>query len=81
MQRFQLTDIQADYILIPLRQLARLEEIKIRGEQEELHRKKRIRIIAWIRCSLKNLSKRAKSQRWNTAMTAQTLRHLVKKIY
>ncbi|MEE1925093.1 DNA topoisomerase IV subunit A [Pseudomonas sp. 148P] len=35
--RFDLTEIQADYILeTRLRQLARLEEMKIRGEQEEL---------------------------------------------
>ncbi|MCY1355394.1 DNA topoisomerase 4 subunit A [compost metagenome] len=37
MERFALTEIQADYILdTRLRQLARLEEMKIRGEQEEL---------------------------------------------
>ncbi len=37
MARFGLSDIQADYILdTRLRQLARLEEMKIRGEQEEL---------------------------------------------
>lgn len=36
-ERFELTDIQADYILdTRLRQLARLEEMKIRGEQDEL---------------------------------------------
>ncbi|WP_010488422.1 DNA topoisomerase IV subunit A [Pseudomonas sp. S9] len=36
-ERFALTDIQADYILdTRLRQLARLEEMKIRGEQDEL---------------------------------------------
>lgn len=35
--RFKLTDDQADYILdTKLRQLARLEEMKIRGEQDEL---------------------------------------------
>ncbi|MDU9391796.1 DNA topoisomerase IV subunit A [Pseudomonas sp. zfem002] len=35
--RFELTEIQAEYILeTRLRQLARLEEMKIRGEQEEL---------------------------------------------
>ncbi|MBF8727575.1 DNA topoisomerase IV subunit A [Pseudomonas putida] len=35
--RFNLTEIQADYILeTRLRQLARLEEMKIRGEQDEL---------------------------------------------
>ncbi len=37
MARFGLTDVQADYILdTKLRQLARLEEMKIRAEQEEL---------------------------------------------
>jgi len=37
MKRFKLTDEQADYILdTKLRQLARLEEMKIRAEQEEL---------------------------------------------
>ncbi|MFI8480510.1 DNA topoisomerase IV subunit A [Pseudomonas sp. NPDC078700] len=36
-ERFELSDIQADYILdTRLRQLARLEEMKIRGEQDEL---------------------------------------------
>ncbi|OOZ40651.1 DNA topoisomerase IV subunit A [Solemya pervernicosa gill symbiont] len=37
MERFSLTEVQADYILdTKLRQLARLEEMKIRAEQEEL---------------------------------------------
>lgn len=37
MKRFKLTEEQTDYILdTRLRQLARLEEMKIRGEQEEL---------------------------------------------
>lgn len=37
MERFQLSEAQADYILdTRLRQLARLEEMKIRGEQDEL---------------------------------------------
>ena len=37
MERFGITEIQADYILdTRLRQLARLEEMKIRGEQDEL---------------------------------------------
>lgn len=41
MQRFDLSDIQADYILdTKLRQLARLEEIKIRSEQDELTQEK-----------------------------------------
>ena len=37
MKRFKLTEVQADYILdTRLRQLARLEEMKIRAEQKEL---------------------------------------------
>jgi topoisomerase-4 subunit A len=37
MQRFKLTEIQADYILdTRLRHLAKLEEMKIKGEQKEL---------------------------------------------
>ncbi len=41
MARFDLTEIQADYVLdTKLRQLARLEEMKIRAEQEELARER-----------------------------------------
>ncbi|MDZ7840220.1 MAG: DNA topoisomerase IV subunit A [Gammaproteobacteria bacterium] len=41
MARFQLSEAQADYILdTRLRQLSRLEEMKIRGEQKELLREK-----------------------------------------
>ncbi|RMG34942.1 MAG: DNA topoisomerase IV subunit A [Gammaproteobacteria bacterium] len=41
MRRFDLTDIQADYILdTKLRHLARLEEMKIRAEQEELEKER-----------------------------------------
>ena len=41
MKRFGLSDVQADFILdTKLRQLARLEEMKIRGEQEELAKEK-----------------------------------------
>ncbi len=41
MKRFDLTEVQADYILdTKLRQLARLEEMKIRGEQEELDKER-----------------------------------------
>ena len=37
MKRFELSEVQTDYILdTKLRQLARLEELKIRGEQDEL---------------------------------------------
>ncbi|MFJ3052313.1 DNA topoisomerase IV subunit A [Pseudomonas nitroreducens] len=46
MQRFELSELQADYILdTRLRQLARLEEMKIRGEQEELA-KERAKLLA-----------------------------------
>lgn len=41
MARFELSEIQADYILdTRLRQLARLEEMKIRGEQDELEKER-----------------------------------------
>ena len=41
MQRFELTEVQANYILdTKLRQLARLEEMKIRGEQDELSKER-----------------------------------------
>ncbi len=41
MQRWDLSEIQADYILdTKLRQLARLEEMKIRGEQDELEKER-----------------------------------------
>ena len=41
MARFDLTDIQAEYVLnTRLRQLARLEEMKIRAEQDELARER-----------------------------------------
>jgi topoisomerase-4 subunit A len=41
MRRFNLTDVQAEYILeTKLRQLARLEEFKIKAEQEELTNEK-----------------------------------------
>lgn len=41
MQRFELTDIQAEAILdLKLRQIAKLEEIKIRGEQSELEKER-----------------------------------------
>jgi topoisomerase-4 subunit A len=41
MERFGITEVQADYILdTRLRQLARLEEMKIRGEQDELSKER-----------------------------------------
>ncbi|MDO5505120.1 MAG: DNA topoisomerase IV subunit A [Pseudoxanthomonas suwonensis] len=59
MHRFELTDVQADYILdTRLRQLARLEEMKIRGEQDDLD-SERDRLIATLgsRVKLKKLLK------------------------
>jgi len=48
MERFGLTDIQAEYILeTRLRQLARLEEMQIRGEQEALA-KERAKLLALL---------------------------------
>ena len=41
MKRFKLSDLQAEEILnLRLRNLAKLEEIKIRGEQDELVKEK-----------------------------------------
>ncbi|MCK9236493.1 MAG: DNA topoisomerase IV subunit A [Thiopseudomonas sp.] len=48
MERFGITEVQADYILdTRLRQLARLEEMKIRGEQDELS-KERERLLTLL---------------------------------
>ncbi|MWV16312.1 DNA topoisomerase IV subunit A [Pseudomonas sp. L-22-4S-12] len=48
MERFGLSELQADYILdTRLRQLARLEEMKIRGEQDELA-KERAKLLALL---------------------------------
>ncbi|WP_061237411.1 DNA topoisomerase IV subunit A [Ectopseudomonas composti] len=48
METFGLTDVQADYILdTRLRQLARLEEMKIRGEQDDLA-KEREKLLALL---------------------------------
>ena len=57
--RFELSDDQADYILdTRLKQLARLEEMKIRGEQDELD-KERDRLMATLgsKAKLKKLIK------------------------
>ncbi|MDQ3510484.1 MAG: DNA topoisomerase IV subunit A [Pseudomonadota bacterium] len=59
MARFELSDEQTDYILeTKLRQLARLEEMKIRGEQDELaiEREKLMAILA-SKTKLKKLIK------------------------
>ncbi len=57
MQRFELSEVQTDYILdTKLRQLARLEEMKIRGEQEELAKERdALEKILGSRTKLRNL--------------------------
>jgi topoisomerase-4 subunit A len=46
MDRFGLTDIQAESILeLKLRHLAKLEEFKIRGEQDELEKERRLKTL------------------------------------
>ena len=57
MQRFGITEIQADYILdTRLRQLARLEEMKIRGEQDELAKEQaRLQALLGSESKLKKL--------------------------
>lgn len=59
-KRFGLTDIQAEYILeTRLRQLARLEEMQIRGEQDELTtEKKSLELILSSETRLKTLVKK-----------------------
>jgi topoisomerase IV subunit A len=48
MSRFDLSDVQAEYVLnTRLRQLARLEEMKIRGEQDELSKERN-----WLQATL-----------------------------
>ena len=60
MQRFSLTETQADYILdTRLRQLARLEEMKIRAEQEELEQeKKELELVLGSAVRLKSMVKK-----------------------
>jgi len=57
MQRFELSDIQAESILeLKLRHLAKLEEMKIRGEQDELEKeRKRLSTILGSAAKLKAL--------------------------
>lgn len=59
-KRFGLTDVQAEYILeTRLRQLARLEEMQIRGEQNELAaEKKSLELILSSEARLKTLVKK-----------------------
>jgi topoisomerase-4 subunit A len=60
MERFGITDIQAEAILeIKLRQLAKLEEIKIRGEQAELEKEReQIEKILGSKARMKTLIKK-----------------------
>jgi len=61
MQRFKLSEEQADYILdTKLKQLARLEEMKIRGEQDDLA-KERDKIVAILGSAAK-LKKQVKDE-------------------
>lgn len=57
MGRFAITEVQADYILdTRLRQLARLEEMKIRGEQDELAKEQaRLQALLGSEAKLKKL--------------------------
>ena len=57
MKRFKLTEIQADYILdTRLRQLARLEEMKIKAEQKELkNERKELESVLGSKAKLKTL--------------------------
>lgn len=57
MERFGITEVQADYILdTRLRQLARLEEMKIRGEQDELAKEQaRLQALLGSEAKLKKL--------------------------
>ena len=60
MQRFDLTEVQADYILdTKLRQLARLEEMKIKAEQDELEKeRKRLLKVLGSKAQMKKLIKK-----------------------
>ena len=60
MERFELSEIQAEAILeLKLRQLAKLEEMKIRGEQDELAKeRKQLEGLLGSRTKLNNLIKK-----------------------
>lgn len=64
MERFGLTEVQADYILdTKLRQLARLEEVKIRTEQEQLAEEKaKLELLLSSDARLKTLVKKELQQ-------------------
>lgn len=57
MERFQITDIQAEAILeLKLRHLAKLEEMKIRGEQDELSKeRKKLEALLGSKAKLRKL--------------------------
>ncbi|MFH7519253.1 DNA topoisomerase IV subunit A, partial [Pseudomonas syringae pv. tagetis] len=59
--RFALSEIHADYILVTrLRQLARLEELKLRSEKDAL-RKEQARLLALL-CSESKLPKQVRAE-------------------
>jgi len=60
MERYSLTEMQADYILdTRLRQLARLEEMKIRAEQEELAKEReQLELVLGSKARLRTLIKK-----------------------
>jgi topoisomerase-4 subunit A len=64
MERFGLTEMQTEYILeTKLRQLARLEEMKIRGEQSELEKERdKLQSILGSVVKLKNLVRKELQQ-------------------
>ena len=71
--RFGLSDTQAEYILdTKLRQLARLEEVKIRAEQDELAREKaELELLLGSEARLKHwLKKSSKPQPKNLVTSA-----------
>src|SRR3546814_11782478 len=69
--RFDLSDEQAEYVLeTKLKQLARLEEMKIRGEQDELD-SERDRLIATLGSKAK-LKKLIKEDRKSTRLKSST---------
>ena len=75
-KRFDLTELQADYILdTRLRQLARLEEMKIKGEQDELARERdALQQILASKARLKTLIKKeiqADAEKYGDARRSQ----------
>lgn len=75
MARFDLTDIQADAILdTKLRHLAKLEEMKIRGEQDELEKSVKTEELLGSERRLNNLLKK-RSKRMPTSLAMIAAHH------